>query len=217
MDHQLDNLTAWIRQTAANSNGLLIPVSGGSDSALCFWLCNRALPGRVVGVYAGKELRSVDWFRSVGQVEFTDTPGRREEREEMRWARFLAMSLARSYWLVGSRNRTEDELGTYSLSSRVATFLPLINSWKSEVQRLCAAVGVPDEIIASSLRADPDCGRPPELAEISFDKVEIFLKNRAAGREPAGLTAEQVRYLDGIRNRNAFKKTLPHRGPPTTR
>ena len=216
MDAAIETLTGWIAATAAKANGLLIPVSGGSDSALCFWLCNRALPGRVVGVYAGTDLRRAGWFRSVGQVEFTETPGRHEEREEMRWARFLSMSLARGFWLVGSRNRMEDELGTYSLSSRVATFLPLISVWKSDVQRLCAAVGVPDEIIASSLRADPDCGRPPELAEIPFDKVEIFLKARAVGRDPDGLSAPQVSYLDGIRTRNAFKKTLPHRGPSFT-
>jgi len=37
------------------------------------------------------------------------------DKEEMQWACFLAMSLERRAWLVGSRNHTEDLLGIYGL------------------------------------------------------------------------------------------------------
>lgn len=212
----IDMLVEDIRTTAAGAAGLLVPVSGGSDSALCFWLCSRAFPERTVAVHAGEDLRCAEWFRSIGPVEFVAVPGTHGEREEMRWSRFLAMSLARRAWLVGSRNRTEDELGTYSLASRVATYLPIVGAWKSDVQRLCSLVGVPSEIIESSRRADPDCGRPAELAEIPFETVEAFLKAGCAGGDAAGLTDVQRAYLGGIRRRNAFKAGLPLRGPRFT-
>jgi NH3-dependent NAD+ synthetase len=215
MTASIELLIREIRETAATAEGLLVPVSGGSDSALCFWLCCQAFPAKTVAVHAGKDLREASWFRSTGRLELVDTPGDHREREEMRWGRFLSTALGRRAWLVGSRNRTEDSLGTYSLASRVATYLPVVGVWKSDVQRLCIEAGVPASVIASSLRADPDCGRPEELAEIPFEHIETMLRVRtgeAPAGELAGLSAAQIEYLDGILSRNAFKRRLPTRG-----
>jgi NH3-dependent NAD+ synthetase len=214
MAHTVVELIDSIRTTAASAGTLLVPVSGGSDSALCFFLCAKAFPEKAVAVHAGTSIRAEKWFRSVGPLEFSVPPGDHGEREEMRWGRFLALSLARRAWLVGSRNRTEDELGTYSLASRVATYLPIVGVWKSEVQRLCEEVGVPDEIIASSRRADPDCGRPPELAEIPFESIERYLQaGEGASAASMQLTDGQRAYLASIKDRNSFKRSLPLRGP----
>lgn len=215
MSADIDILVEGIRKTAAGAAGLLVPVSGGSDSALCFWLCMRAFPEKTVAVHAGTDLRAGEWFAGTGRIEFTEVSGDGGEREEMRWSRFMSMALSRRFWLVGSRNRTEDLLGTYSLASRIATFLPVVGVWKSDVQRLCAEIGVPAELIESSRRADPDCGRPAELAEIPFEAIEAFLRVRG-GDAPAGALAgmdgAQVAYLDAVLSRNAFKKELPLRG-----
>jgi NH3-dependent NAD+ synthetase len=217
MDPRLKALVEWIRRTAAPAKGLLVPVSGGSDSALGFWLCMLAFPGKTIAVHAGGNLRRQDWFTSVGPVAFVETPGDFKEREEMRWARFLALSLERRYWLVGSRNRTEDLLGTYSLSSRLATFLPLVGTWKSDVMALSEIIGVPRDILDSSRRADPDCGRPSELAEIPFETVESYLKTVFSEWGPTpdrtDLTPEQQAYLNRVLDANAFKAHLPIRGP----
>ncbi|MEK9151922.1 MAG: hypothetical protein AAB692_00995 [Patescibacteria group bacterium] len=215
MDRRLKGLIRWIRTTAAPAEELLVPVSGGSDSALCLWLCHQAYPGKTVGVHAGKKLRSAEWFDFLDcEILYTQVHGYPNEQEEMRWARFQRMSFFRNAWLVGSRNRTEDELGTYSLASRAATFLPLVGVWKSEVMELCRLGGVPKEITDSSLRADPDCGRPSEMAEIPFADVEKFLRRSAFGRQPiSGLNQAQTDYLWGILRYNAFKKKLPLRGP----
>ena len=216
MSKDLAQLVEAIHSAAAPAAGLLVPVSGGSDSALCFWLCSRAFPDKTVAVHAGDDLREAAWFRATGKLELTVAPGEHAEREEMRWARFLSMALARRAWLVGSRNRTEDALGTYSLASRVTTYLPIVGVWKSDVQRLCAEAGVPASIIASSRRADPDCGRPAELAEIPFEDIEKLLRARAGEADEASLASlapAQLRYLDDILARNAFKRALPHRGP----
>ena len=215
---KIDALFHWIEETAATATGLLIPVSGGSDSALCFWLCAQVFPEKTFAVHAGNALRAASWFESVGEVEYVDIPGTHEEREEMRWARVLSLGLSRRAWLVGSRNRTEDLLGTYSLASRLCAYLPLVGTWKSDVLALCAYIDVPEEIITSSLRADPGCGRPAELAEIPFEKVEAFLMGRSgeAGRDDVQMEdSAQVRYLKSIQRYNAFKITLPLRGPQT--
>lgn len=206
---RIDALVEWIREKAAIARGLLVPVSGGSDSALAFWLCARAFPDRTLAVHAGTPttLRCRYWFSSIGSIGF-ETVSNEYRDEEARWARFLSDSLERGWWLVGCRNRTEDALGTYSLASRAATFLPIVGVWKSDVMRMCEALGVPEEIMASSRRADPDCGRPEEMAEIPFELIDAFLTGDASG-----LTDAQRAYLTQVVERNAFKRTLPIRGP----
>lgn len=216
MNPKLAKLIAWIEETAKPARGLLIPISGGSDSALVFWLLNQAWSEKTVGVYAGTDLRCRQWFESTGTVRLvTDIP-KGDDKEAMRWATFLSIMRREGHWLVGARNRTEDLLGTYSLASRVATYLPLAGVWKTEVMELCADIGVPSEIIDSSRQADPDCGRPVEMAEIELALIDTFLRVREGELNEEALAAlvpAQVEYLDHVLSVNRFKRFLPVTGP----
>src|SRR3990167_1566892 len=135
MSAKLAKLLAALKTATAFAPMLYVPVSGGSDSALTFWLLNQAAPGRVVGIHCRhealptveeQELRCLDWFEKVGKVDGLLTECEEWKiREEIMWAKFLAASLGKMRhswptpgWLVGCRNRTEDVLGTYSLASR---------------------------------------------------------------------------------------------------
>jgi NH3-dependent NAD+ synthetase len=217
MDPRLTHLIDWMRLAAASSPGLLIPISGGSDSALCFWICTRALPKKVSAVYFGEALLARSWFEGLGPVEIRPSPpGNPKQREVRRWMDLLELSLERRCWLVGSRNRTEEVFGSYSIASRVIGCLPLAGLWKSEVMELCQHVGVPMEVIASSRRADPNCGRPQELAEIGLELIDHFLRVQE-GELPEGalaaLSDAQVRYLENVHVQNRFKRALPTRAP----
>jgi NH3-dependent NAD+ synthetase len=217
MERRLTALVDWIQTTARPAQGLVLPVSGGSDSALCFWLCCQALPGRVTAVHAGTSLRARPWFESCGRVEvLPPAVGNPEDGEVMRWAMLLALSRQRGHWLVGTRNRTEEALGNYSLASRVATYLPLAGLWKSEVLAACQVVGVPAEVMDSSRRADPDCGRPAQLAEIPVERIDLFLRVKEGElpeRELAALADGQRLYLERVYQSNQFKRGLPTRAP----
>jgi NH3-dependent NAD+ synthetase len=219
LDKRLTEIIEWVARTTdfASGRGVLVPVSGGSDSALCFWICCQALPrGRTVAAYAGQELRCHRWFEAFGPVHILPEPPSGIEPEVDRWGRMLRHARTIRGWLVGSRNRTEETLGNYSLASRLATYLPIVGLWKSEVMQLAHAVGVPDEILASSTRADPLCGRPPDLAEIPFALVDLFLQTQL-GLRPAssleGLAPAQTVYLSKVYHRNRFKSELPLRPP----
>ena len=121
MDPRLAAIIAWIRSTAAASRGLLVPVSGGSDSALCFWLCAKALPPRhAVAAYVGDRLRCRTWFESLGLLHRFPVPAGETaaDPEAQRWAVMISHGRRERCWMVGSRNRTEDVFGTYSLASR---------------------------------------------------------------------------------------------------
>lgn len=216
----LQALVGWIRRTTdfENGRGVLVPISGGSDSALCFRLCALALPReRVFGAYVGAHLRCRAWFEEVGTVRLLAAPEGSAHIEAQRWAMMLSQSLEVRGWLVGTRNRTEETLGTYSLASRMATYLPLANLWKSEVMELAEYAGVPEEVLQSSRRADPACGRPQEIADIPFEMVDRFLQVQVGERPPDDLTAIPTavqEYLYRLYRRNRFKVHLPLRPPP---
>lgn len=72
----------------------------------------------------------------------------------------LSVSLAENRVLVGSRNKTEHALGTFSNASRVASLFRWLVFGKVTSWSYALYVGIPDSIIASSKRADPECGRP---------------------------------------------------------
>jgi NH3-dependent NAD+ synthetase len=191
---------------------VLIPVSGGSDSALSFWLSAQRIKARTKGVYIGTDLRRKDWFDTLGTVYLdTMSPGK-QNPEVARWAHFLSLCLEENRILIGSRNRTETYLGTFSNASRVAALLPLAGLWKHEVMELCAYVGVPEEIISSSLKADPECGRPESMADIPHEVVDRFLQEKLWLNVNDALTAPsetQSAYLEKIYTQNAYKVSLP--------
>lgn len=192
---------------------VLVPVSGGSDSALCFWLCNQALPGRVHGIYFGTELRASSWFDSVGAVERLELASATENPEVARWSYSLERALRDNLVLIGSQTKTERLLGIYSNASRVAMVLPLAGTWKSDCIRLCEQIAVPRDIIDSSSRADIDCGRTAEFASLSFDQVDDFLriKNGEIAVKPLDKTVYE--YLETIYEAHAAKRGFPVIGP----
>ena len=216
MDPRLVSIIDWIKEIIGPKRSALVPVSGGSDSALCFWLCEYALPGRAVAVYIGDALPHRDWFEAIGTVQLLPVIAGHGESDTLRWAATISHAHTLRARLMGSRNRTEDVLGTYSLPSRVVSYLPLAGLWKSDVMELCKVIGVPNEILESSRKADPACGRPVELAEISFADVDRFLQV-CIGERPmsdlSALSAGQCTYLDSIYMRNLYKAKLPMRGP----
>jgi len=216
MDKRLTVLTDWIRTSAAQANGLLVPVSGGSDSALVFHLLNQVYPEKTLGVFVGDNLRAKDWFLEQGAIRFLPALASSDFAEVERNALFLKQAHGEKRWLVGTRNRTENVFGTFSLASRVATYLPIVGVWKTDVMELCQLIGVPDVVTASSRSADPDCGRPKKLAEISLELIDVFLKVQLGHLQAdalSALTAAQVDYLTKAYKANKFRTELPTTGP----
>lgn len=206
----IEELIAWIRTNTPEGAQVLVPVSGGSDSALVFWLYGQAVPARAKAVFCGTNLRAKEWFEKTGDVLYSDLKIENSENAEIeRWAHFLTLAVQEGRILVGSRNRTEDTLGTFSHASRACMHLPLTGTWKSEVMALCRFVGVPEEITDSSRQADPACGRPKRMADIPFALVDTFLQAKLYGRPLPEAPTRQLAYLEKIFAANAYKQQLP--------
>jgi len=212
----VDVLTDWVEQNTPEGHGLLVPVSGGSDSALAAYVCSQAVGDRASGIYFGDSLRSQDWFEQQMSIEVVESYDDNLDAEASRWAHVITRGLVDHEVIVGTRNRTEDVLGTYSSASKVAAMLPLVGVWKTDVMRLCQYIDVPQEIIDSSRQADDDCGRPENLAAIPFDVLDDFLKVKV-GELPLdtklAIGEDELAYLESVYAKNRFKDLLPYVGP----
>lgn len=78
------------------------------------------------------------------------------------------------YWVVGTRNRSEDMLVNYSNASMVASLQPLIHFWKSEVLQISEHLGIPRIAIDKSCETDCICGRQA-LAANHIREVDLLL------------------------------------------
>ncbi len=210
-DKKINLLLDWIKKTTPENADILIPISGGTDSALCFWLYNQVYPDRTLGVYFGESLRCHDWFASQGKVRIMKlSEDVFEDMELFRWAKCIEIGLLENRILIGNRNKTEHIMGSFSLASRVSSFLPLMDLWKYEILELCQHIGVAPEVIESSSQADPRCGRPEELAQIPFLEVDRFLMEKIGiNDEVASISSEQKEYLEDLYRQGSFKRYLP--------
>jgi NH3-dependent NAD+ synthetase len=216
MDARLSVLLNWIRTTFQPARGLLVPVSGGSDSALLWWLVCQVFREKALAVYVGTDLRCKQWFEQQGALRCIEPAAGFENGEAARWAQFISISLNERRWLLGSRTRTEQVFGSFSQASQIAPYLPLAGVWKTDVMELGKLVGIPEEILDSSRKADPDCGRPQELAEIPLELIDVFLRESEkpeGSRDMSRLTAEQISYLQRVQDGNLWKRCLPVLGP----
>jgi NH3-dependent NAD+ synthetase len=81
------------------------------------------------------------------------------------------------YFPVGTRNATEQALGSYSQLSRNVSMLPIIDLYKSEVLEICEYLGVPQIAIDKSREVDCDCGRFDTQAN-HMRELDLYLMHK---------------------------------------
>lgn len=118
------------------------------------------------------------------------------------------------YWVVGTRNRTEDFLMNYSNASMAVSLQPIIHLWKSEILKLSEYLRVPQVAITKSCETDCICGRQA-LAANHLQEVDMLLM--AASGElfltdqiPSVLRQQLTKYIDAQMAKAQFKKKLPY-------
>lgn len=156
-----------------------------------------------------------------GSIDFTD--------DYQRWAALMRSALsgaartemldaANCYWVVGTRNATEQALGTYSNISAAVSVQPLIGLYKSQVLALCADVGVPQMAIDQSRQVDCDCGRY-DLAADHVEEVDMLIRLRrgelaeGAVLMERGLREKLEAFIDQQCDYAGFKTQIPYCPP----
>lgn len=118
------------------------------------------------------------------------------------------------YWVVGTRNRTEDVLLNYSNASMAASLQPIIHLWKSEVLGLSEHLGVPKVAVDKSCETDCICGREA-LAANHIQEVDELLQARSEENVkkfsiPSKLHQQLNKFIDAQLSKNHFKKNIPY-------
>ncbi len=236
-------LVQWIAEKSAaeKAPGLVMGISG-TDSILTYLACARAFerlgkPARVLGIhFAGGPEKSgwvIDqvfpWLKEQApaaalEIDVSVDGG----DDQIRWGRLFsravkdtgkAASLAANYYFtVGTRNATEEHLGTYSQLSSAVSMMPIVDLFKSEVLDLCAFLGVPDVAMRKSCEIDCDCGRF-EVAANYLREVDLVVMQRKGllarsyveKHMPADVRATVLEYVMEEESRNAFRKRTPYK------
>jgi NH3-dependent NAD+ synthetase len=153
--------------------------------------------------------------------------------DTLRWADLFRRSLngadktrplpnGENYWVVGTRNATEQALGSYSNISGAVSVQPIIDIWKSDVLKICAALGVPQIAIDNSRQVDCDCGRF-DIAAAHIDEIDKILQARLGliaadwpkENLPDELRSKLETFIDEQKTYAGFKNEIPY--SPTAR
>lgn len=147
--------------------------------------------------------------------------------DHVRWGRLFSRAVSDTddgqglstshYFPIGTRNATEDYLGTYSQISRAVSMQPIVNLYKSEVLQLCEYLGVPQVAMDKSREVDCDCGRF-DTAALYLEEVDAFImkekgeinKDYFKGFD-AEVRASVMEYVLEEKERNAFREKTPYR------
>lgn len=238
-----DQIAQWVAQITEEADGIVVPLSG-TDSVLTFLACAEAfrlqggrLQDEIIGIHYGANypwantLNAIDLVRDQATIEIVNLKTEDAPRpgdptwlhpERHRWgaAQTLALEKGESgFWIAGTRNRTEEELGTFSIASKVAIFQPIIGLWKSEVLQLCSHLALPEGLLHASRCGDMQCGRPPVWAENIelVDKLIMIelgeLDARALDRYDPSMVDTIRDYVRSTLEKYAFKRALPYTPP----
>jgi NH3-dependent NAD+ synthetase len=120
------------------------------------------------------------------------------------------------YWILGTRNRTEDRLFNYSVASTIASVQPLIKLYKSEILDICEWLEVPKLVIQKSCEEDCICGRE-ELRAHFGRELDIILNAHATSLANADyLSLNPVvkrklqEYISERISKASFKTRIPY-------
>lgn len=204
--------------------GFIMGLSG-TDSIIAFLLCYEALArknmaNRMFGIhYADKFFNNTvfrnkimkEWLPSkCPEADFIVAVPTGGNTEQLRWADLHTRAVEENYWIAGTMNATEKELGSYSNISTAVSLQPIRSFWKSEILELCKEFDVPEQIIQNARIPDCLCGRA-ELAAENIELIDDILRFKVdiSNHDPQLLT-NLYSFIQDEKRQNDFKKRIPY-------
>lgn len=114
----------------------------------------------------------------------------------------------KTFWICGTRNRTEDILGLYSNISNCVSLQPIISLYKTDVLKYCKDFQVPDIALKYSRMADCDCGRF-DLASQNIESIDLMLQDIIPDID-YDLKVKLQNFINENLTENIFKKNIPY-------
>ena len=169
------------------------------------------------------------WLKSVApeaKIEIDQTLLLSDDNQ--RWGKLFSRAIAdvpqggemtnQHYFPVGTRNATEDYLGSYSQISKAVSMMPIVDLFKSEVMEICDYLQVPDIAMEKSREIDCACGRF-DIPAFHMQELDWVIMNKKGMLSEAFLNENIDKdllqdinaFVTEERVLNAFRKETPYK------
>lgn len=243
MEEQLKIIKEFIRDKVqkTGSEGIILGLSGGLDSAVVLKLCIESLPKSSihclimpeettpqVDMEDAKSLAD-DWGVTWDEIRIDDMvnsfplsrDGKLAEgnlKARIRMCLEYYFANLENKLVVGTGNKSELLLGyTTKYGDSASDFLPIGDIYKTDLRSFAAYIGVPDKIIQKTPRAGLWEGQTDE-GELGYSYQELDgvlkgLESLASVEEIAARTGMQVKHVEDISER-VFRNAHKRKFPP---
>lgn len=244
----VESLIGFIRTTVrdAHSDGVVIGLSGGIDSAVVTKLCVEALgsdavlnvfmPSRVTSAEDykvtkemstawGTEYRVVDIQPAVDALVAVLLSGEETPLERgnisarCRMAVLYNLAKKRNYLVVGTSNQSELMMGYFTkFGDGACDMIPLANMYKTEVRQIAKLIGIPEEVISKPPSAGLWEGQTDESdMGIKYADLDAILYNMEQDRSDAQISADTGLSKDQVAQIRRQVESMEHKRLPPAR
>ncbi len=234
MNKSIEYIVSWLRDynEQAHTDGFVVGLSGGIDSALVAALCEKACPGQVLGVlmpchsnpqdaidaHAVAEALSIatltipldDPFDSLFEVLKANSEGEIKRMSKANIKPRLRMISLYFYanlmnrLVVGTGNRDERYVGYFTKwGDGAADLMPIAHLSKDEVWAMARELGVPEQVITKA----PSAG----LWEAQTDEQEMGFTYRVLDQYIRGqaVPEEAKQRIERLHRASGHKLVVP--------
>lgn len=244
----VESLIGFIRTTVrdAHSDGVVIGLSGGIDSAVVTKLCVEALgPEKVLNVFMpsrvtpaddykitkemsnmwGTEYKVVDIQPAVDALAAVLLSGKETPLERgnisARCRMIVLYNLAkkRNSLVVGTSNQSELMMGYFTkFGDGACDMTPLANMYKTEVRQIAKLIGIPEEVIAKPPSAGLWEGQTDESdMGIKYADLDSILYDMEQDRSDTQIAADTGLPKDQIAHIREQVESMEHKRLPALR
>lgn len=239
MDDKVKKIEKFIQEKVENSrtNGVILGLSGGIDSALVATLCKRALKDKVFALLMPTQISNKDNFKDalnlckhleleykiieiqnildafLKQSENTTPVALGNFAARIRMSLLYNYSALKNSLVIGTSNKTELLLGYGTIYGDLAyAFNPIGSLYKSEIYTLAKYLNLHENFIKKAPSADLWENQSDE-ADLGFTyaKIDEGLKALENNDEKLlkSLNPSLIAMLKNRMQKNAFKRKMP--------
>ncbi|MGN0098711.1 MAG: NAD+ synthase [Candidatus Methanomethylophilaceae archaeon] len=244
----VESLIGFIRTTVkdAHSDGVVIGLSGGIDSAVVTKLCVEALgPEKVLNVFMPSRVTPADDYKITKEMSSTwgteykvvdiqpavdalaavllsgkETPLERGNiSARCRMIVLYNLAKKRNSLVVGTSNQSELMMGYFTkFGDGACDMTPLANMYKTEVRQIARIIGIPEEVIAKPPSAGLWEGQTDESdMGITYADLDSILYDMEQDRSDAQIAVDTGLPKDQISHIREQVESMEHKRLPALR
>ena len=198
-----EKIESFLTQQIENSNseGLILGLSGGIDSAVLAYICKRNLKEKTLALImpdtsitpnsetedalkmislTGIEYKLIDIKPIVNEYSMYIEPNEKSKgnlRARVRTNILYYYANAKNYLVLGSSDKSEYQIGYFTkFGDGASDITPIISLYKLQVREIAKHLGVPENVIAK--KSSPHLWKDHEAEEelgVSYEEIDSIL------------------------------------------